>query len=61
MEKLISELKQSMEKKDFDGIGTIMENINSTWSEVSTKMYEQTDVNEEKKDDTEDVEFEEVK
>jgi hypothetical protein len=38
-----------------------MENINSTWSEVTTKMYEQTDVNEEKKDDMEDVEFEEVK
>ena len=61
LEKLISELKDNIEKKDFDGIDTIMENINSTWGEVSTKMYEQTDVNEEKKDDTEDVEFEEVK
>jgi len=28
---------------------------------VSTKMYEQTEGNEEKKNDTEDVEFEEVK
>ena len=61
LEKLISELKDNIEKKDFDGIDTTMENINSTWSEVTTKMYEQTDVNEEKKDDTEDVEFEEVK
>ena len=61
LEKLISELKDNIEKKDFDGIDTTMENINSTWSEVTTKMYEQTDVNEEKKDDMEDVEFEEVK
>jgi len=61
LEKLISELKDNVEKKDFDGIDTTMENINSTWSEVTTKMYEQTDVNEEKKDDMEDVEFEEVK
>jgi molecular chaperone DnaK len=61
LEKLISELKDGIEKKDFDSIDTIMETLNSTWSEVSTKMYEQTEVNEEKKDDTEDVEFEEVK
>ena len=61
LEKLISELKDNIEKKDFDSIDTTMENINSTWSEVSTKMYEQTEGNEEKKDNTEDVEFEEVK
>ena len=63
LETLISELKENVEKKDFDGIDTIMENINSKWNEVSTKMYEQTEVNEneEPSDDTEDVEFEEVK
>ena len=61
LEKLISELKDNIEKKDFDSIDTTMENINSTWSEISTKMYEQTEGNEEKKDNTEDVEFEEVK
>ena len=63
LETLISELKENIEKKDFDGIDTVMENINSKWNEVSTKMYEQTEVNEneEPSDDTEDVEFEEVK
>ena len=63
LETLISELKENVEKKDFDGIDTVMENINSKWNEVSTKMYEQTEVNEneEPSDDTEDVEFEEVK
>jgi molecular chaperone DnaK len=61
LEKLISELKDNIEKKDFDSIDTTMENINSTWGEVSTNMYEQTEGNEEKKDNTEDVEFEEVK
>ena len=63
LETLISELKENIEKKDFDGIDTVMENINSKWNEVSTKMYEQTEANEneEPSGDTEDVEFEEVK
>jgi molecular chaperone DnaK len=61
LEGLISELKDGIEKKNFDGIDVTMESINSKWNEVSTKMYEQTEGNEEKKNDTEDVEFEEVK
>lgn len=66
LENNIKELKEVMESEDIEGIEDLTEKLNSTWQEISTKLYEETEVNEEpptddKTTDTTDVEFEEVK
>ena len=59
-------LKQAYENKEVDKIDSLMEDLNNTWSSISTKMYEQTqnessDTSTDNDDGTEDVDFEEVK
>ena len=67
LENTIKELKEVCKEEDMGGIEDLMEKLNSTWQEISTKLYEKTEqqdevINEEPYDDTPtDVEFEEVK
>lgn len=66
LENNIKELKEVMESEDTEGIEDLTEKLNSTWQEISTKLYEETDGDEEpptedKTTDATDVEFEEVK
>ena len=48
-----------------EGVEDLTEKLNSTWQEISTKLYEQTSKSEtppkETPEDITDVEFEEVK
>jgi len=66
LENNIKELKEVMESEDIEGIEDLTEKLNSTWQEISTKLYEETENTEEpssddKTTDSTDVEFEEVK
>tara|TARA_R110000765_G_scaffold93823_2_gene176972 strand:- start:4584 stop:6455 length:1872 start_codon:yes stop_codon:yes gene_type:complete len=66
LENNIKELKEVMESEDLEGIEDLTEKLNSTWQEISTKLYEETEGDEEppmddKTTDATDVEFEEVK
>jgi len=66
LENNIKELKEVMESEDTEGIEDLTEKLNSTWQEISTKLYEETETSEEppmdgKTTDSTDVEFEEVK
>ena len=67
LENTIKELKEVCKEEDMGGVEDLMEKLNSTWQEISTKLYEKTEqqdevINEEPYDDTPtDVEFEEVK
>jgi molecular chaperone DnaK len=59
----LSSLKESYENKDIEKIQSDMTNLNNSWNEISTKMYENTsgENSEESDVDVSDVEFEEVK
>tara|TARA_R110000772_G_scaffold81439_2_gene173212 strand:- start:4829 stop:6718 length:1890 start_codon:yes stop_codon:yes gene_type:complete len=71
LEEICTSLKESHESKDIESIDTLMETLQSTWNEISTKLYEsqaqeqgsEEPLNEDSSDvdDTEDVDFEEVK
>ena len=67
LENNIKELKEVMESEDVEGIEDLTEKLNSTWQEISTKLYEETEPTEptepteSKADEATDVEFEEVK
>ena len=63
LENNIKELKEVMELEDVEGIEDLTEKLNSTWQEISTKLYEETEATEpteNKADEATDVEFEEV-
>ena len=66
LENNIKELKDVIESEDMEGVEDLTEKLNSTWQEISAKLYQETE--EPNTDDTEDVstnstdvEFEEVK
>ena len=64
LENNIKELKEVMKSEDMEGVEELIEKLNSTWQEISTKLYQQaetTQPTEDNVDDTTDVEFEEVK
>ena len=64
LENNIKELREVCESEDMDGVEDLTEKLNSTWQEISTKMYQESEAaqpTEDKADDTTDVEFEEVK
>ena len=65
IENTIKELKEVCKEEDMDGVGDLMEKLNNTWQEISTKLYEQTTENESDnapdRDEVTDVEYEEVK
>tara|TARA_R110000744_G_scaffold168479_1_gene286127 strand:+ start:3112 stop:4995 length:1884 start_codon:yes stop_codon:yes gene_type:complete len=69
LENNIKELKEVMVSEDVEGIEDLTEKLNSTWQEISTKLYEQTEQAEDTEateqtesnaDKATDVEFEEV-
>ena len=67
LENTIKELREVCKEEDMDGVEDLTEKLNSTWQEISTKMYESTE--QDMTDDTTgnseesatDVEYEEVK
>ena len=64
LENNIKELREVCESEDMDGVEELTEKLNSTWQEISTKLYEETETEEPVQDnsnDATDVEFEEVK
>ena len=67
LENTIKELKEVCKEEDMEGVEDLMEKLNSTWQEISTKLYaeteeQDTDIKEDQPGDpTTDVEFEEVK
>ena len=65
LENNIKELREVCKTKDMEGVEDLTEKLNSTWQEISTKLYEQTSQDEpqqqEKEGGVTDVEFEEVK
>tara|TARA_R110001583_G_scaffold50017_1_gene156191 strand:- start:1581 stop:3461 length:1881 start_codon:yes stop_codon:yes gene_type:complete len=64
LENTIRELRVVVEEEDMEGVEDLTEKLNSTWQEISTKLYEQTSESEtppeETQEDATDVEFEEV-
>ena len=66
LENNIKELKEVIESEDMEGIEDLSEKLNSTWQEISTKLYQKTEESndgstEDTPTDSTDVEFEEVK
>ena len=66
LENNIKELREVMVSEDIEGVEDLTEKLNSTWQEISTKLYEQTESEdttqkEDVSEETTDVEFEEVK
>ncbi|HAI41978.1 MAG TPA: molecular chaperone DnaK, partial [Maribacter sp.] len=64
LENNIKELKEVCKEEDMEGVEELTEKLNSTWQEISAKLYQQTEESEPtqpKNDETTDVEFEEVK
>ena len=65
LEEIIKELKEVCEAEDMDKVNTLMETLNSTWQEISTKLYQQTEPEQPEpdnpSDEVTDVEYEEVK
>ncbi len=65
LENTIKELREVCKEEDMEGVEDLMEKLNSTWQEISTKLYEQTTENTSdnapEKDEVTDVEYEEVK
>jgi len=64
----VDSLKESHQSGEIDRVDESMESLNSTWQEISTKMYQetadatgQTDVEDDLNDAAEDVSYEEVK
>ena len=58
---VLSELKTAHKDQDLSKIDTEMNRLNETWSRISTNLYNQTQENQPTGDQTEDVNFEEVK
>jgi len=61
----VEQLKEKHKVKDYDGIKKQIEELQSVWNKISTKMYEQNqepqnDNSTETKDNVEDVDFTEV-
>ena len=65
LENTIKELKEVCKEEDMEGVEDLTEKLNSTWQEISTKLYEQTTQEDAPKqdspDEVTDVEYEEVK
>ena len=65
LENNIKELKEVCASEDMEGVEDLTEKLNSTWQEISTKLYQNTTQDESnsapEKDETTDVEYEEVK
>jgi len=64
LENNIKELREVCKEEDMDGVEDLTEKLNSTWQEISTKLYENSqEPNETQKpdEDVTDVEYEEVK
>ena len=64
LENNIKELKDVCESEDMEGVEELTEKLNSTWQEISTKLYEDTNTaqpTEDNSNEATDVEFEEVK
>ena len=65
LEDIIKELREACKIEDLDMVNSLMENLNKTWQQISTKLYEQTNTEQPTSDgtteDVTDVEFEEVK
>lgn len=61
LRKDLEDLKSSFDKKDVDSVKANLDKLNKSWSEISTRMYE--NVNQEAPTDSgvEDVSYEEVK
>ena len=60
----LDELKESHKSEDLDKIAIDLDKLNSMWQEVSTKLYQQSEESNDTDSDvneTNDVEFEEVK
>jgi molecular chaperone DnaK len=59
----LQDLKSNYEKRDVESVKTALDELNKTWSEISTRMYE--NVSQENgspaDDGVEDVSYEEVK
>ena len=61
LETVLGELKEAHASKNMEVIDSKVESLNSTWSEISTKMYQNTDApSSESPDDVEDVTSTEV-
>ena len=58
---VISELKEAHKSQDLSKIDSEMNRLNETWSRISTNLYNQTQESQPSGDQTEDVNFEEVK
>ena len=64
LENNIKELKEVLESQDSEGIEDLTEKLNSTWQEISVKLYQENEEpqpSEENTNESTDVEFEEVK
>ena len=67
LENTIKELKEVCKEEDMEGVEDLMEKLNSTWQEISTKLYQETEetnddmMGDMPNSDSTDVEFEEVK
>ena len=64
LENTIKELKDVCKEEDMEGVEELTEKLNSTWQEISTKLYQQTEKEtqgpETIKDEVTDVDYEEV-
>jgi len=68
LENTIKELRDVCKEEDMEGVEDLTEKLNSTWQEISTKLYEATEpeatedgVQDNPEDSATDVEYEEVK
>ena len=63
LENDIKDLKELRKSEDMEGIDEMMEKMNQTWQEISTKLYKETEEKTDKGsgEQATDVEFEEVK
>ena len=67
LENTIKELKEVCKEEDMEGVEDLTEKLNSTWQEISTKMYEETQQEtsatseNSSEESATDVEYEEVK
>ena len=65
LDNTIKELKEVCKEEDMDGVEDLMEKLNTTWEEISTKLYSETNQGDTPEEDLSsevtDVEYEEVK
>lgn len=65
LNEILTELKEAHKNEDMTLLDTKLESLNSQWQSISTKLYEQTSTEESSTDDnkqqTTDIEYEEVK